>query len=78
MTDPIDYDDLDKRFNYHAPDEDKASCHQAVREAARRMAVSVLQATPKGREQSLALTKIEEAMFWANAAVARGTERQNP
>lgn len=76
MTDPIDYEDLDVRFNYHAPDEDRITRHQAVREAARRMAVAVLQVTEPGREQALALTKIEEAMFWANASVAR--ERQSP
>ena len=26
---------------------------------------------PKSREKSLAITKIEEAMMWANASIAR-------
>lgn len=67
----IDYRELDKRFSFHPADDDAASCHEAVRAAARRLALSVLQATEPGREQSLALTKIEEAMMWANASIAR-------
>jgi len=35
------------------------------------MTVKVLQVAPDSRERSLALTKIEEAVFWANAAIAR-------
>lgn len=30
---------------------------------------------PPCRETSLALTKLEEATFWANAAIARGEEK---
>ena len=71
MVEPIDYADLDNRFAFHPADEDAASCHEAVRAAARRMAVSVLQVTPKSAEQTLALRKIEEAMMWANASIAR-------
>lgn len=71
MNEPVDYADLDRRFAFHPADQDAASCHEAVRSAARQMAVAVLQVTPKGREQALALTNIEQAMMWANAAVAR-------
>lgn len=67
----IDYAELDRRFSFHPADDDAASCHEAVRAAARGMALSVLQVTGPGREQALALTKIEEAMMWANAAIAR-------
>jgi hypothetical protein len=71
MTMAIDYDALDVKFNHHAPDEDAITCHEAVRAAMRAASVRVLEVTEPGREQSLALTKLEEAMFWANAAVAR-------
>jgi hypothetical protein len=27
--------------------------------------------TPPSREQSIAITKLEEALFWTNAAIAR-------
>ncbi len=36
-----------------------------------KLAQYVLALTPESREQSLAVTKLEEAMMWANAAIAR-------
>lgn len=67
----INYAELDKRFSAHSVDEDQISCLESVRAAGRAMALAVLQVAPEGRERSLALTKIEEAMFWANAGIAR-------
>lgn len=63
--------DLNKRFNYHRPDEAKAQRHQRIRDAHRALADVLDEELIECREQSLALTKIEEAMFWANAAIAR-------
>lgn len=34
----------------------------------------VQETVPEGREKSLAMTKLEEAMFWANAGVSRLSE----
>lgn len=46
--------------------------HRRVREACRAAAQEVVEITgPASREQSLAITHLEEAMFWANAAIAR-------
>ena len=67
----IDFDDLENRFNYHKPDEIKVGQHELVRNECLKLARVIVVTTPEGREQSLAITKIEEAMFWANAALAR-------
>lgn len=64
--------DLDHRFGYHAPKDDATvKRHQTVRNATRDLADHYAEALPAGREKSLALTKLEEAMFWGNAAIAR-------
>lgn len=63
--------DLDRRFDYHRPDDEKGLRHQKVRDAARTLAEVANTLVRENREQSLAFTKIEEAMFWLNAAIAR-------
>ena len=45
--------------------------HSNVRFACREAAKLFLATVPAGREQSLAITKLEEAMMWANAGIAR-------
>lgn len=67
----IDEAELTKRFDYHAPVGDKAERHERTRAAARAFAECIIECTPTSREQSLALTATEEAMMWANAAIAR-------
>jgi hypothetical protein len=69
----ITNDELARRFNYHPPTTDeKIERHHQVREACRSAAEEVIEATgPPSREQSLAITHLEEAMYWANAAIAR-------
>jgi hypothetical protein len=62
---------LEHNFAYHAPDEDKVLLHQEVRQNCEWLAKDFDNLLPVGREKSLAMTKLEEAMFWANAAVAR-------
>lgn len=47
--------------------------HESVEAACLDVAEIILEETgPPSREQSLAITKLEEVMFWANAAIARG------
>ena len=63
---------LHHRFGYHAPKDDATvKRHQTVRNATRDLADHYAETLPAGREKSLALTKLEEAMFWGNAAIAR-------
>jgi hypothetical protein len=70
----LTYDALAHRFQFHpADDENTQDAHLQVRDTLLEAADKIVQVTgPESREQSLAITKLEEAMFWANAAIARG------
>jgi len=67
----VTVEDLDNRFSYHKPDENKAATHEKIRGLFRQVAGYLNDALPEGREKSLAITHIEEVMFWSNAAIAR-------
>lgn len=58
-------------FTYHPPFGDQAERYSTIRNLARDLAESLLVRCPASRELSLALTKLEEAVFWANASIAR-------
>lgn len=65
-------EELMNRFMYHpARTLEVQDQHTRIREASALFASLVVSLTPVSREQSLAITKIEEAMMWANAAIAR-------
>ena len=62
---------LDNNFTYHAPKDGQADRYVLLRNTAKTYAEAILKYTPPSREQSLALTALEEAVMWANAAIAR-------
>lgn len=63
--------DIVHRFTYHPPKGDQVARYSQVRQEGLRLAMFLLEHTPESREQSLALTNLEQAIFWANAAIAR-------
>lgn len=67
----ITKEELDNRFTYHAPKPGQPEKYEAIRAKAKELAALVVELCPESREQSVAVTKIEEASMWANAAIAR-------
>lgn len=68
----MDQADLDNRFKFHpATEQSTQQRHASIREACLEAANVVDGLVPEGREKSLAVTKLEEAMMWANAGIAR-------
>lgn len=75
---PLNQAELEKRFTYHAPLKDskldgldQLERYEAIREGAKFFAEDIVRMTPESREQSLAITHLEDAVMWANAAIAR-------
>lgn len=64
-------DDLENRFTYHAPKEEQSEIYEFLRGEALHLAFEISDLVPAGREQSLAITHLEEVIFWANAGIAR-------
>ena len=63
--------DLEKNFTYHAPTEEQKEIYKNIRKMAHDYAEYIQTVCPQSREQSLALTKLEECVMWANANIAR-------
>lgn len=64
-------DQIDNNFTYHAPKEGQQEKYEKLRSKAKELAYMIDELTPQSREQSVALTQLETAVFWANAAIAR-------
>lgn len=69
---------LINRFTYHAPKGDQAERYTNIRSMALTFAMYLESHTPASREQSLSITKLEEVVFWANAAIARNENDIEP
>lgn len=64
-------DAIERRFVYHPPHGDQGERYEHLRNAAKIFAMNILLHTPQSREQSLALTKLDEVVMHANSAIAR-------
>lgn len=66
--------DLKHRFGFHPARGSRGAEHEEIRDACLQAAYVIAGKCPPGREQSLAFTKLEEAMMWGNAGLARSPQ----
>ena len=74
-TYPLTYErrkDLKRRFTHHPPKGAQPERYLRIRARTLSLARLIAVEAPEGREKDLAFTRLEEASFWANAAIARG------
>lgn len=70
----IGEEEIRNRMTYHAPSPEGIQRHAHLSERIGDAMEAVDRTCPEGREKALAFTKLEEAKFWASAAVARNPE----
>lgn len=63
--------DLLRRFTYHEPTEGQPEQYAEIRAAGLDLAEVIGFECPDSPERAQALNKIDEAVMWANAAIAR-------
>ncbi len=63
-----------KSFTYHPPAGNQGQRYTHLRASAGNLSQLFNENCPPSRELSLAQTKLEEAVFWANAAIARNED----
>jgi hypothetical protein len=62
---------IENNFTYHAPKPGQPEKYEALRAKAKELAYLIKESVPVGRESALAMTNLEQSIFWANAGIAR-------
>lgn len=61
---------FENSFSYHEPKGDQVTRYELLREVGKVLAYAIENNCPSSRERSLAITKLEEAIMWANKSIA--------
>jgi hypothetical protein len=61
---------INNTFQYHKPFADQPQRYEWIRGQAKELAYVINNSCPESREKSLALTNLQQAVMWANAAIA--------
>lgn len=72
---PLSKEEIHTRHSYQSPTELAAKYHGMVNDTTEQVALKFEEMLPDGREKALFHTCIEEARFWANAAIARNHDK---
>jgi hypothetical protein len=62
--------DVQNAFTYHPPTAEQTKTYEEIRFSVLAVALYIRTHCPESRERSLALTKLREAVMWANASIA--------
>ena len=66
----ITEENIESWFTYHPPSKQQQAHYGALRDCIRVAAMGIYNHTPPSAEQTLAIRKLQEAVMWANTAIA--------
>lgn len=58
-------------YTYHEPKDTQPQRYESIRKKARELATVIELSCPDSAEKATAHTRLEEAVMWANASIAR-------
>jgi len=64
--------EMQRKFSQHPVVKKQADAMAVIRQVAFELAVHINNAAPDGDEKEQAIRRLQEAVFWANAGIARG------
>jgi hypothetical protein len=64
-------ENIEKSYTYHAPKDGQPERYVEIRNLAKELAYTIDALCPDSRERSIAFTKLDECVMWANASIAR-------
>ena len=67
---------LDNDYTHHPPIGDQSLRYAEIRRSQRALAETIMRCTPVSREQSAALTLLDQVGMMANAAIARNEKEE--
>lgn len=75
---PLPLIEIEKRFTHHPPSQTQVEKYQRIRDQAKSLALLINEDVPVSRELHLSLGALEEAVFYANAGIARRSPGADP
>lgn len=67
---------LESAFVYHRPNDGQTAKYEMLRTGFRDLALRIMSLVPDSDEQKQSLHRLEEAMMWANAGIARNEGKE--
>ena len=61
---------IDNIFTYHRPHGNQPGRYEHLRNQAKHLAHAINNSCPESREKILAITNLQQAIMWANAAIS--------